>query len=94
MSVLAYLLLLALGGLLVGALGRLALPGRDPMTLFQTMMVGIGGSFAGGLVYWVVFKRQGGGIVLSVAFATLIVYLIRRSRGGSFTDPGIGQGPT
>jgi uncharacterized membrane protein YeaQ/YmgE (transglycosylase-associated protein family) len=89
MSVLAYLVLLALGGLLVGALARLALPGRDPMTLFQTMMVGIAGSFAGGLVYWLVFKRQGGGIVLSVAFATLLVYLIRRSRGGSLTDPGI-----
>jgi uncharacterized membrane protein YeaQ/YmgE (transglycosylase-associated protein family) len=89
MSVLAYLLLLALGGLFVGALARLALPGRDPMTLFQTMMVGIAGSFAGGLVYWVIFKRQGGGILLSVVFATLIVYLIRRSRGGSLTDPGI-----
>jgi uncharacterized membrane protein YeaQ/YmgE (transglycosylase-associated protein family) len=89
MSVIAYLLLLALGGLFVGALARLALPGRDPMTLLQTMMVGIAGSFAAGLVYWFVFKRQGGGIVLSVAFATLIVYLIRRSRGGSLTDPGI-----
>jgi uncharacterized membrane protein YeaQ/YmgE (transglycosylase-associated protein family) len=89
MSVLAYLLLLALGGLFVGALARLALPGRDPMTLFQTMMVGIAGSFAAGLVYWLIFKRQGGGIILSVAFATLIVYLIRRSRGGSLTDPGI-----
>jgi uncharacterized membrane protein YeaQ/YmgE (transglycosylase-associated protein family) len=89
MSVLAYLLLLALGGLFVGALARLALPGRDPMSLFQTMMIGIAGSFAAGFVYWLVFRRQGGGIVLSVAFATLIVYLIRRSRGGSLTDPGI-----
>jgi hypothetical protein len=26
--------------------------------------------------------------VLSVAFATLIMYFIRRSRGGSLTDPG------
>jgi uncharacterized membrane protein YeaQ/YmgE (transglycosylase-associated protein family) len=88
MSVLAYLLLLAVGGLFVGALARLALPGKDPMTLFQTMMVGIAGSFAAGLVYWLLFRRQGGGIILSVAFATLIVYLIRRSRGGSLTDPG------
>jgi uncharacterized membrane protein YeaQ/YmgE (transglycosylase-associated protein family) len=88
MSVIAYLLLLALGGLFVGALARLALPGRDPMTLLQTMMVGIAGSFAAGLVYWLVFKRQGGGILLSVVFATLIVYLIRRSRGGSLTNPG------
>ena len=26
-------------------------------------------------------------IVLSVAFATLIMYFVRRSRGGSLTDP-------
>ena len=88
MGLIAYLILLAVGGLFVGALARLALPGRDPMSLFQTMLVGIAGSFAGGLVYWLVFDRNGGGIVLSVLFATLIVYLIRRSRGGSLTDPG------
>jgi uncharacterized membrane protein YeaQ/YmgE (transglycosylase-associated protein family) len=88
MTLIAYLILLALGGLFVGALARLALPGRDPMSLLQTMLVGIAGSFAAGLVYWLVFDRNGGGIVLSVLFATVIVYLIRRSRGGSLTDPG------
>jgi uncharacterized membrane protein YeaQ/YmgE (transglycosylase-associated protein family) len=87
-SVLVYLLLLAVGGLFVGALGRLALPGRDPMSIGQTILIGIAGSFAAGLVYWLIFHRQGGGIVLSIAFATLIVYFIRRSRGGSLTDPG------
>jgi uncharacterized membrane protein YeaQ/YmgE (transglycosylase-associated protein family) len=88
MTLIAYLILLALGGLFVGALARLALPGRDPMSLLQTMLVGIAGSFAAGLIYWLVLGRNGGGIILSVLFATGIVYLIRRSRGGSFTDPG------
>jgi uncharacterized membrane protein YeaQ/YmgE (transglycosylase-associated protein family) len=88
MELIVYLILLALGGLFVGALARLALPGRDPMSLFQTMLVGIAGSFAAGIVYWLAFGRNGGGIVLSVLFATGIVYLIRRSRGGSLTDPG------
>jgi uncharacterized membrane protein YeaQ/YmgE (transglycosylase-associated protein family) len=88
MTLIAYLILLALGGLFVGALARLALPGRDPMSLLQTMLVGIGGSFAAGVVYLLVLGRNGGGIILSVLFATGIVYLIRRSRGGSLTDPG------
>jgi len=88
MSVIAYLILIAVSGLFVGALARLALPGRDPMTLLQTMLVGIAGSFAAGILWWVLFGREGGGIVLSVAFATLIVYFIRRSRGGSLTQPG------
>lgn len=86
-----YLILLALTGLVVGALARLALPGRDPMTLPQTMLVGIGGSFAAGLLALLIFgDPHGAGIVMSVLFATGIVYLVRRSRGGSLTDPGHG----
>jgi uncharacterized membrane protein YeaQ/YmgE (transglycosylase-associated protein family) len=88
MEVIVYLILLAVSGLVVGALGRFALPGPDPMSLLQTMLIGIAGSFLAGLVYWLVFDRNGGGILLSVLFATGIVYLIRRSRGGSLTDPG------
>jgi uncharacterized membrane protein YeaQ/YmgE (transglycosylase-associated protein family) len=88
MDVLLYLILLFVGGLVVGALARLALPGPDPMSIWMTALIGIAGSFAAGLLWWVIFHRNGGGIVLSVAFATLIVYLIRRSRGGSLTDPG------
>jgi uncharacterized membrane protein YeaQ/YmgE (transglycosylase-associated protein family) len=87
MSVIAYILALALSGLLVGALARLALPGRDPMSLIQTMLVGIAGSFLAGLVYALIFRRNGGGIILAVLFATVIVYFIRRSRGGSLTRP-------
>jgi uncharacterized membrane protein YeaQ/YmgE (transglycosylase-associated protein family) len=88
MSVIVFILVLLLSGLLVGALGRLALPGPDPMTISMTILVGIGGSFIGGLVGWLLFGRNGGGIILSVLGAMLIVYLIRRSRGGSLTDPG------
>ena len=91
MSLISYIILLAISGLFVGALARLALPGRDPMSLLQTMFVGIGGSFAAGLVYALAFHRNGGGIVLSVLFATGIVYLIRRSRGGTLTHPAPGD---
>jgi uncharacterized membrane protein YeaQ/YmgE (transglycosylase-associated protein family) len=89
MGLIAYLILLALSGLVVGALGRLALPGPDPMSIWATIGVGLGGSFLAGIVYWLLFHRNGGGILLSVVFAAGIVYVIRRSRGGSLTDPGI-----
>jgi uncharacterized membrane protein YeaQ/YmgE (transglycosylase-associated protein family) len=88
MSVLVFLIVLAFTGLIVGALGRLALPGPDPMGIGATILVGIGGSIIGGLIGWLLFGRNGGGILLSVLGAMLIVYLIRRSRGGSLTDPG------
>jgi len=86
-SFFAYILLIAGGGIVVGALARLALPGKDPMTIWQTMLVGIGGSVAAGLLTWLVLDRAPG-IVLSVLFATVIVYFIRRSRGGSLSNPG------
>jgi uncharacterized membrane protein YeaQ/YmgE (transglycosylase-associated protein family) len=82
-----YLIALAVTGLIVGALARLALPGRDPMSLLQTMLVGIAGSFAAGLLWAALFHRNGGGILLSVLFSTAIVYAIRRARGGSLTRP-------
>jgi uncharacterized membrane protein YeaQ/YmgE (transglycosylase-associated protein family) len=87
MGLIAYLIVLALVGLFVGALARLALPGRDPMGILATIGVGLAGSFLAGLVSWAIWGRNGGGIVLSVLFATGIVYLIRRSRGGTLTRP-------
>ena len=89
MDVIVYLIVLALTGLAVGALGRLAIPGKDPMSIGLTILVGIAGSFVAGLVWWLISgDRNGGGILLSVVFAALIVYLIRRSRGGTLTTPG------
>jgi uncharacterized membrane protein YeaQ/YmgE (transglycosylase-associated protein family) len=88
MDVIIYLIALALTGLVVGALGRLAIPGKDPMSIWQTILIGIAASFIAGLVWWAISGRGGGGILLSVIFAALIVYLIRRSRGGTLTTPG------
>ena len=90
MGLLVYLIFLALSGLIVGALARLALPGPDPMGIGMTILIGIAGSFIGGLVMALLFRRNGAGIVVSVLCATAIVYVIRRSRGGSLTDPGLG----
>jgi uncharacterized membrane protein YeaQ/YmgE (transglycosylase-associated protein family) len=87
MSFIAFVILIAVGGLIVGALARLALPGKDPMTLGQTMLIGIGGSLAAGLLTWVIWDAAPG-IVLAVLFATVIVYFVRRSRGGGLADPG------
>ncbi len=90
MGWLLYLITLAIFGLIVGAFARLALPGKDPLTLFQTMLVGIGGSLIGGVVLYLITggRYYGAGWLVSLVCATGIVYFIRRSRGGSLTDPG------
>jgi uncharacterized membrane protein YeaQ/YmgE (transglycosylase-associated protein family) len=90
MSLIVYLVFLVLISLVVGALARLALPGPDPMGIGTTILVGFAGSLIGGLIMALLFGRNGAGLVVSVACATAIVYLIRRSRGGSITDPGLG----
>jgi uncharacterized membrane protein YeaQ/YmgE (transglycosylase-associated protein family) len=86
---LGYLIALAIGGLIIGAFARLALPGRDPMTIWQTMLVGIGGTFIAGLLVRVIFgAHYTAGFLASLVCATGIVYAVRRSRGGTLTDPG------
>ena len=86
---LGYLIALAIGGLIIGALARLALPGRDPMSIWETMLVGIGGSFIAGLLVRIIFgAHYTAGFLASLVCATGIVYAVRRSRGGSLTDPG------
>ena len=84
----AYIIVLFFVGLVVGALARLALPGRDPMSVLQTALVGIGGSLIAGLVYAALFHRNGGGFIASLVFSIAIVYAIRRARGGSLTQAG------
>jgi uncharacterized membrane protein YeaQ/YmgE (transglycosylase-associated protein family) len=91
MGIIAYIIVLCLIGLIVGGLARLALPGRDPMSLPMTIAIGVGGSLAAGLVTRALFNRNAG-FLLSVIFAAGIVYLVRRSRGGGLTDPGVPPG--
>lgn len=83
MSLLVYLVILFFIGLFVGALARLLLPGPDPMGLGMTAVIGLVGTFSAGLFSWFVLHRHGGGLLLSVLFSMLIVWLYRRSRGGS-----------
>ena len=88
MGIIAFLISLALTGIVVGALGRLALPGPDPMGIGQTILVGLAGSFIGGLITSLIAGRNAWSFLVAVACATGIVYLIRRSRGGSLFNPG------
>ncbi len=79
MSLVVFLIALAFAGLVVGALARLLLPGPDPMGAAMTIGVGLLGSFSAGLFSWYVLHRHGAGLILSVLFAMLIVYALRRS---------------
>jgi uncharacterized membrane protein YeaQ/YmgE (transglycosylase-associated protein family) len=79
MGIIVYLIILFFTGLVVGGLARLLLPGPDPMGVWMTALVGLCGAFSAGLFSWYVLHRHGGGLVLSVLFSMLVVWIYRRS---------------
>ena len=91
MTLLLLIVTLIITGLVTGGLARLALPGPDPMSLPQTAGLGIAGSLIAGLAVRIITGgRAGAGILLAVLVTTGLVYLVRRRRGGTLTDPGLG----
>lgn len=89
MGLLVYLIILFFVGLIVGALARLLLPGKDPMGIGMTALIGIAGSFIAGLFSWYVLHRHGGGLLLSLVFSMLLVWLYRRSGRGGMRGGGM-----
>ena len=75
-------------GLVAGALARLIMPGRDPMGLIATILLGIAGSILGGLVSWAIWgvETQGfrpAGLILSLLGAILLLWIWRAVKSRS-----------
>jgi uncharacterized membrane protein YeaQ/YmgE (transglycosylase-associated protein family) len=90
---LAFILFVLLWGLIVGGLARLAIPGPDPMPIWMTIGIGIGGSLLGGIVTRLFF---GTGVSFFFAFlgAMLLVILYRRYvQHRPITGPGARRPP-
>jgi hypothetical protein len=53
------------------------------------MGVGLGGSLIAGVLTWLISGgSEGPSLFISFVFSVLIVYVIRRSRGGGLIQPG------
>lgn len=74
---LALILAIVLSSLVVGALGRLAVPGPDPIGLLGTIALGLAGSLLGGLLTWFLWGRPAG-IGFSILGAAVVLILYRR----------------
>ena len=79
----SYLFALIVSGLIIGALGRLAVPGRNPMGIGMTIALGIGGSLLGGLVSRALGLGTSFSFMAAVLAAAGLVYLVsgRQRRG-------------
>jgi uncharacterized membrane protein YeaQ/YmgE (transglycosylase-associated protein family) len=79
-------------GLIAGAIARLIVPGRDPMGIGGTILLGIVGSFVGGFLGWAIFGHdasqgalQPSGLIGSIIGAVILLLILRavRNRSGS-----------
>jgi uncharacterized membrane protein YeaQ/YmgE (transglycosylase-associated protein family) len=80
-GILVFLVVLAVVGLIVGALARLALPGRDDMSILKTMAYGVGGAFLGGIVSRVLGVTSVIlGYVIAIAVAMGLIWFFTRRK--------------
>ena len=69
----------AIVGLVIGAIARLLIPGPNPMTWGKTSIIGIAGSFFGGIIASVLGLEDLFATLIQVgSAATIILYLERR----------------
>jgi uncharacterized membrane protein YeaQ/YmgE (transglycosylase-associated protein family) len=70
-----------ISGLIVGALAKLFMPGRDPGGIIVTMLLGIAGAFVAGFLGRLLDIYEIGepaGLIASILGAMLLLYLYRR----------------
>ncbi len=86
---LGFILFLIIIGLIGGFVARFLVPGRDALSLSGTLLLGIVGSFVGGLLGYVLFRNDGNdgafqasGIIGSIigSVIALLVYRAATSR--------------
>jgi len=68
-------------GLIVGALAKLFMPGKDPGGVVITMLLGVAGSlvagFLGRALGWYHSPSEGPGIIASIIGAMLLLFIYR-----------------
>ena len=67
-------------GLIVGAVAKLVMPGRDPGGIIVTMLLGVAGALLGGWIGQALGwyqQGQGAGFIMSVLGAIVLLFIYR-----------------
>jgi uncharacterized membrane protein YeaQ/YmgE (transglycosylase-associated protein family) len=92
-GLIAFIIVLLLGGLIVGALARLAVPGPDPMSIWATIALGLGGSIIGGIVARILIGTAGGFIFALIGAILLLILYRHFVQHRPLTGPGARRPP-
>jgi len=77
------ILLLAVIGLVIGAVAKLLMPGRDPGGWFVTILLGIAGSWVGGFLSSLLgLKSAAAELIAAVLGAMLLLVIYRMVKRG------------
>ncbi len=80
-SLVWFLIVLFVFGLIVGAIARLFVPGPQPLGVLGTAAAGVAGAFLGGIVGRLLFgPTYTPGWIMSILGAVLVVWLVGRRR--------------
>ena len=93
MGLFIFLTLLLLGGLIVGALARLAVPGPDPMPIWATIALGLAGSIVGGVVARILIGTTGGFLFAFLGAVLLLILYRHFVQHRPLTGPGAKRPP-
>jgi uncharacterized membrane protein YeaQ/YmgE (transglycosylase-associated protein family) len=93
MSLVVFLLLVALSGLIIGALARLAVPGPDPMSIPATVGLGLLGSLLGGMGARLLGLGHAGLIFAVIGGVVVLIVYRRFWQGRAITGPTSRRAP-
>lgn len=76
---------IAVSGLIIGALGRLIVPGPNPMSITKTILIGLAGSIIGGTIGRLLFGARysysiGLSLIVSILCTGILVAILQRPR--------------
>ena len=87
---LGFIVFLLIIGLIAGFIARAVVPGDDSMSVVQTIVLGIVGSFTGGLIGYALFRNDGddgafqaSGLIGSILGAIVVLVMWNLYKGHS-----------
>jgi uncharacterized membrane protein YeaQ/YmgE (transglycosylase-associated protein family) len=88
-----FIIVLLVGGLIVGALARLAVPGPDPMPIWATIALGVGGAIIGGIIARLLIGTTGGFLFAFLGAVLLLIAYRHFVQHRPLTGPGARRPP-